>query len=267
MALRTEQVEQFVRDGFVKLDGAFPVDIGERCVRELWDATGCSRTDPATWTQPVVRLGGFSTPPFREAATTPTLHEAFDALVGVGRWQPLGGLGTFPVRFPSDEDPGDAGWHVEAGYAGPNGEFWLDHRSQGRALLLLFLFSEVGPDDAPTRIRVGSHLDVPPLLEPAGDDGRKWLSLCHDAVEASAHRPVALATGTVGDVYVCHPFLVHGAQPHRGRTPRFMAQPPLVPVGALDPYAAEPNAVERAMAPRPARRPGVTGRTSPPTWH
>jgi hypothetical protein len=32
--------------------------------------------------------------------------------------------------------------------------------SKGRALLMLFLISDVGEDDAPTRIRVGSHRDV-----------------------------------------------------------------------------------------------------------
>ncbi len=172
VSLSAEQVERFVRDGYPNLEGAFPADVGERCVRELWEAMGCSRTDPSTWTRPVIRLGGFHTPPFREAATTPVLHDAFDTLVGQGRWQRQGGPGTFPVRFPSEVDPGDAGWwHVEASYVGPDGEGRLNHRSRGRALLLLFLFSEVGPHDAPTRIRVGPHLDVPPLLEPAGDEG------------------------------------------------------------------------------------------------
>ncbi len=43
----------------------------------------------------------------------------------------------------------------------------------------------------------------------------------------TAKCPVAYATGSAGDVYLCHPFLVHAAQAHHGRTPRFMAQPPL----------------------------------------
>ena len=30
-------------------------------------------------------------------------------------------------------------------------------------------------------------------------------------------------------MYLCHPFLVHAAQKHRGTRPRFMAQPPLDP--------------------------------------
>ncbi|MFF5991330.1 phytanoyl-CoA dioxygenase family protein [Prauserella flavalba] len=247
MGLSEEQIERFVTDGFVKLPGAFSQDVGERCVRELWRAMDCSPDDPATWREPVVRLGGFATPPFREAANTPVLHETFDALVGENRWVPLGGLGTFPVRFPSDDEPGDDGWHVEGSFAGPGGEGRLNLRSRNRALLLLFLFSEVGPDDAPTRIRVGSHLDVPPLLADAGDEGREWMPLCVDAVDASAHRPVTLATGTIGDVFVCHPFLVHAAQPHRGTRPRFMAQPPLTPTGLLDLDEERPSPVARAV--------------------
>ena len=41
--------------------------------------------------------------------------------------------------------------------------------------------------------------------------------------------PQVLATGEAGTVYLCHPFLAHAAQPHKGTEPRFMAQPPLMP--------------------------------------
>jgi hypothetical protein len=242
-----DDVERFVQDGFVRIPGAVDRATADACRGELWAATGCSPDDPSTWTRPVIRLEHFATPPFRAAANAPVLHEAFDALVGAGRWEPRGGLGTVPVRFPSPDPPGDDGWHLEAGFAGDDGRYRVNLRSRGRALLMLFLFSEVGPDDAPTRIRVGSHLDVPPLLAAAGDDGREWFELCGDAVPASAHRPVAPATGEPGDVFLCHPFLVHAAQPHRGREPRFMAQPPLVPVGGLDLEAADPTPVARAV--------------------
>ena len=73
------------------------------------------------------------------------------------------------------------------------------------------------------------------------------MQLCTEAVPASAHREVTAATGSLGDVYLCHPFLVHAAQPHRGRVPRFMAQPPLyatAPLGLDDP---RPNPVARAV--------------------
>ncbi len=103
--------------------------------------------------------------------------------------------------------------------------------SRGRALLMLFLFSDVGDDDAPTRIRVGSHRDVAKLLEPLGERGLEFMELGRLLGE-TAERPEVLATGAAGTVYLCHPFLVHAAQKHRGAPgsqPRFVAQPPLLP--------------------------------------
>jgi hypothetical protein len=51
---------------------------------------------------------------------------------------------------------------------------------------------------------------------------------------STATRPVVQATGSAGDVYLCHPFLVHAAQAHHGKVPWFIAQPPLKPVGELE---------------------------------
>jgi hypothetical protein len=90
---------------------------------------------------------------------------------------------------------------------------------------MLFLFSDVSERDAPTRIRAGSHLDMARYLAPAGEAGMSHLVLD----KMSADRPQALAAGEAGTVYLCHPFLVHAAQPHHGSNPRFMAQPPLHP--------------------------------------
>ena len=41
-------------------------------------------------------------------------------------------------------------------------------------------------------------------------------------------RQPAFATGKAGTVYLCHPFMVHAAQAHRGDNPKFMSQPPLL---------------------------------------
>lgn len=75
---------------------------------------------------------------------------------------------------------------------------------------------------------MGSHLDVPPVLLPYGDRGAPGRRLGPLVTAASAHRPVVLATGSPVDVFLCHPFLVHAAQPHHGTRPRFLAQPPLM---------------------------------------
>ena len=234
--LEPSQLEAFLRDGFVRLDGAFSRDTAEAGRAILWHETGCSPEDPSTWTRPVVRLGGYHQAPFVEAANTPRLRAALDQLVGAGRWRPCMGLGTFPVRFPSDEDPGDTGWHVDASFPGSDPNDFLGYRinvsSRGRALLMLFLFSDVGEQDAPTRIRVGSHRTVARLLAPAGEEGLSFMELAGQLTETDSS-PVALATGSAGTVYLCHPFLAHAAQPHAGRAPRFMAQPPLYPAEPL----------------------------------
>jgi hypothetical protein len=231
------QIQEFIENGFVRLDQAFPLALADEGRELLWRDTGCDPHDPKTWRQPVVRLGDYAQLPFRQAANTPRLHAAFNRLVGEGRWLPRTSLGTFPIRFPSRDDAGDTGWHAEASFQGNDGSWRLNVQSKGRALLMLFLFSDVEESDAPTRIQVGSHLDVPPILEPAGDAGLSFIELA-EKLGTTANRRVAFATGEAGTVYLCHPFLIHAAQPHLGTRPRFMAQPPL--------YPAEPLQLERA---------------------
>jgi hypothetical protein len=242
-SLSGPQVDRFIADGFVHLEGVVPTEVLAAGRRVIWADLGRSPDDPASWTEPVVRLLPSDVRPFASAFGTPRLHRAFDQLVGVGRWLPRPDLGLFVVRFPHGDDPGDTGWHLDSSFP-PDDEAtgtldfsrWrVNVSSRGRALLMLFLFSDVGPDDGPTRIRVGSHLDVPPLLAPAGDDGMIGLQASVLAAEASVARPVVLATGNAGDVYLCHPFLVHGAQAVRSAVPRLMAQPPLAPRHPLVP--------------------------------
>jgi len=232
-ALGAAQVEAFVEKGFVKIEGAFPRAVADAARALLWKDTGCVPEDPSTWTEPVIRLGMYSYGPFVEAANTGVLRSAFDTLVGPGRWLPCMSMGTFPVRFPSPDDPGDAGWHVDASFGLESPDFfeWRTNvSSKGRALLMLFLFSDVGENDAPTRIRVGSHVDVARTLAPAGDAGLSLRELVNGGCfDRAADREIAFATGEAGTVYVCHPFLVHAAQAHRGTRARFLAQPPLLP--------------------------------------
>jgi hypothetical protein len=255
-SLSADDLHSFVTNGFVRIDDAVPRGTIDAVNAILRHALPCDLDDPATWRQPVVRLGYFDQQPFREAANMPVLHRAFDQLVGAGRWLPCGALGTFVVRFPSPDDPGDAGWHIDVSFGTESPDFlqWRANiNSRGRALLMLFLFSDVEEDDAPTRIRVGSHIDIARQLLPAGEGGMTLGELAADGFAGSAGRPEALAMGAAGTVYLCHPFLVHAAQPHRGIRPRILAQPPLLPREPLSPWredgAASPveQAIRRAV--------------------
>jgi hypothetical protein len=252
--LTETEIEHFILHGFVRIDHAFSGETAASAREILWRDSGCDPHDRSTWTRPVIRLNDYPQEPFREAANTPILHSAFDTLVGKDRWLPRNSLGTFPIRFPHPDDPGDTGWHVDASFPpDPPTDNYLEWRininSRGRALLMLFLFSDVSEEDAPTRIRIGSHLSVARLLAPAGEQGMSMIEISTEAESATRGQQEVLAIGNAGTVYLCHPFLLHAAQPHRGTIPRFMAQPPLSPRAPFELTRAEANysPVEQAI--------------------
>jgi hypothetical protein len=227
--LTQTDINGFLRDGYVALRGAVPTAIIDACRDVVWSelsGRGVERDDSSTWTAPVVRINCPAGGPFVQAGTRPVVTEACDQLIGAGRWWRHQGVGgTIPVRFPSEDDPGDAGWHIESSYM-QDGKPWVNVYSRARGLLAIYLLTDDEPGSAPTRLRPGSHLDVPPILAPAGDGGLDWSLAAQMAAEATAQRPTALADGRAGDVFLCHPFLVHAAGwPHRGRFPRMIAQP------------------------------------------
>lgn len=241
-------VETFIRDGAVRLAGAVPTGIVDECRALLWQASGCDEHDRRSWTRPVIRIDYRDDPPFAAAAATPALVEAFDALVGAGRWLPRRSLGTFPLRFPSDENPGDTGWHIESTGTGADGRAVVDPRSTERTLLLLYLFTDVDALDGPTVLRAGSQRDAARILFDGPGPVRDFVEVSGEIERATRHRTEQFATGRAGDVWICHPFVLHRAQPIRGDRARFIAQPPLPGVHPLDPRRpGDRSAVERAM--------------------
>ena len=221
--LSAAQLAAYRRHGFLHLEEAFPHALALQCQDLLWDQLEEDRDDPATWRRPVVRLGSQTDPAFGRAARSGRWVQAIREVAGPDAAPTPWMGGTFPIRFPVPGEPGDDGWHIDGSYLGPDGWWWVNGRSRDRALLMLVLLSDVGADDAPTRIRVGSHLDIPDALAPYGEVGVSQREL--DLPPVVHERPLALATGRAGDVYLCHPFLVHAAQAHRGTRPRFLAQP------------------------------------------
>ncbi len=249
--LSRDDIDTFLADGYLALRGAIPASVVRACREIIWTELaqrGVDRNDVSTWGAPVVRITCPEGGPFAEAGTTQVVTEACDQLIGPDRWWRRQGVGgTIPVRFPSAVDPGDAGWHIESSYE-EAGQWRVNLSSRARGLLALYLFTDAKPDGAPTRIRPGSHLDVPAILAAAGDDGLEATLAGQRAARASAHRPTVLATGEAGDMFLCHPFLVHAASwPHRGKSPRMMAQPGVALHGqfAFDPSDLSP--VEQAI--------------------
>lgn len=231
-------VEAFVRDGFVKVEQAAPRDVADAARAALWTQLGLSPGDPASWSQPVMWASDLTgAGPFGELARSPRLAEALDLICGVGGWTPRGSVGNIPVRFPVSPPADDRGWHLDLNTPQPDGSWVVTARPH--TVLVLTLLSEVTSEDAPTRLRVGSHRDVAAALGDAPLDAVTAGAL---ADAASQHRPIRHATGSPGDMYVVHPFTVHAADEHRGCTPRFMAQAPVVLTTPLTRASSSPLA-------------------------
>lgn len=243
--LHQSQIQQFIKDGFIKLENVFPTEWAEQGRAILWNELNLDPNAPKTWKEPVVYLGERTEPVFIRAANVPPLQEAFDQLVGKANWQKKESLGSFPIRFPCDRPSNDTGWHVDASYPGSASQNYLEWRinvySKARGLLMLFLFSDVSEVDAPTLLRVGSHLEIAKILQKEGEKGLSFLELAQQ-IQHLPEQPIAEATGKAGTVFLCHPFLVHAAQQHRGTTPKFMAQPALF---TKNDFSLEKNHKER----------------------
>lgn len=230
--------EEFMSNGYVKLPQAAPRSVADAARGVLWRQLGLSPDDPAGWTEPVrwaVDLTGQGA--FGDLVRSPVLAHALDLLCGAGGWLPRGALGNVPVRFPVKPPNDDRGWHIDANTPRPDGSWAVTGRPH--TVLVLTLLSEIGDDDAPTRIRCGSHRDVARVL---GSDAVEGAEMGHLVAAASADRPVVHATGEPGDMYLVHPFTVHAADEHRGRTPRFMAQGPVLLTSPLTPASSSPLA-------------------------
>lgn len=229
--LNKYEIEQFITEGFVRIDNAFSSEVANAALDILWKDIPFERSDPNSWIEPVVRLGMYTQQPFIDSINTAELYAAFDQLIGERKWIPCRNVGSFPVRFPSDKQPNDTGKHVDAGFPGKDPtdffEWRVNIKSKGRALLMLILYSDVSDNDAPTVIYKGSHIDVAKLLYQEDDLGLSFMELA-GKLEELPKREVVYATGKAGTVYLCHPFLVHSGQTHKGDAPKFMAQPPLL---------------------------------------
>jgi hypothetical protein len=121
----------------------------------IWDSMaerGIRQDEPGTW-PPLAEPGGLEGESFTAAGSCLALSGACDELIGPGRWiSPVDCGGAVVVRFPS-ENRANAGYHIEGSYDGPGG-YWINICSRARGLLALFLFSDIGPQDAPTRLCV-----------------------------------------------------------------------------------------------------------------
>jgi len=201
-------IESFVADGFVRVPGAVPRPVAARIGEQAAHLIDDGSSGP--WC-----LGQASVydMPILVEALTPVVRATFDALAGVGRWHLAANWG-FPTRFPGSAN---LGWHID-------GDWFTHHVTSGEQVLTpIFLWSDVGNDDSPTLLAVGSHYAVARLLadrEPEGVSGPDIVGWVNSAIDPKV---VAAATGEAGDLIVCHAFLAHSINPASPSGPRIIS--------------------------------------------
>ena len=131
--LEPPELERFITEGYLVVRSAFPTELAEECRRSAAQQLDIDLARPNTWRRPVVR-GVPTADCFRRAANAPRLLDVVGQVVNPDAWQTRPNLGAFVVRFPSEEDPGDAGWHIDSSFQPPGDSRWFGttDRKSGR---------------------------------------------------------------------------------------------------------------------------------------
>ncbi|HEX8095658.1 phytanoyl-CoA dioxygenase family protein [Jatrophihabitans sp.] len=224
--LSDDQAEQFLRRGFVTIEGCFDRDVADEWVERAWRRMGYQSEDPSSWLEKRVHLPDSSGVDARYFA--PRAWQAAVELAGgedrlqlPWRWSDglianLGVGGDQPWQPPS---AAVGGWHKDGDFF----RHFLDSPEQG--LLSFVLWTDmlstgggtfVAADSVPVVARFlldhprGVLLDDFPFTE--------LISQCSDFVEL---------TGKAGDVVLLHPYVLHATSQNVLQVARFISNPPL----------------------------------------
>lgn len=163
MILTELQIEQFFEKGWVKVQGAIPRESVMEAQKELWKimhSTYEITEESSTWDKPFYQLSENYRHGIFGECSTPRLMGAIKELIGQERLDvgyEADGIpfGWWPINLrlgASEEwDVPVGGWHWD----GLHFRHYLDSLEQG--LLMIVLFSDVGPRGGGTLIAEGTH--------------------------------------------------------------------------------------------------------------
>lgn len=188
--LTKDQVEQFMENGWVQLEEAFPRKVALDAQKIVWENVekrGVLQHDRSTWTKEMVQINeNYSHGEF-QLCNTERMANAIEDLIGEGRWahrsvygqtEIKSAYGWWPINFSKGADkPWDVptgGWHWD----GIHFRHAIDSPEQG--LLCLCLFSDIRPHGGGTLVAEGSHKLV-----------AKFLARHPDGIELKDAIPVA----------------------------------------------------------------------------
>jgi hypothetical protein len=221
--LSSQDIEAYIRNGFILLKQAFSPQIAQACREEVWkvmkETADIDKGDPATWPVkfPLAEIYGAKEGTPWADVFTPRLRQAVDQLCGKDQWEEFG-CGWWMMTFPQQQQQQqeeeklawgglDGHWHID----GTTRQRCLHTREVG--LVPIFLFSDVAPGGGGTALCRGSHHFVAQLLHEAGPAGSDALEIIQRGkvyAKEKPHDEIVETVGQAGDVMFTHPFLIHG---------------------------------------------------------
>jgi len=244
-----EQAEHFLTKGYVVVHDCFTREAADEYLQTVWTRLGYDPADRSTWAEPSVHMPFHREVDIRRFA--PKAWSAVcDLLGGEERIAlPYNWTDGFIVNLWEGADepwaPASAqasGWHKDGDFF----RHFLDSPEQG--LLTLVLWSDVRHQGGATFVAADSVGPVarylaqhPEGVLPSEFPYADLVGQCTDFVEA---------TGSFGDVFLIHPYVLHAKAQNVLRLPRIITNPPVTlaePMRFDRPDAADFSLVERAV--------------------
>jgi hypothetical protein len=245
--LNHRQLNEFERNGIVRVRGAIPADDIEAISAQVWDNLerrySFRRNQPDTWI--AERVNGLHALVTFEEIGSPTVCQMLDDLLGSGKWQRPARWGSLLIAFPESHEQWDvpyANWHLD---------FPASDSLEGLFAVRLFICLEpVRHGGGATLVITGSHLLVQDLVRKKASrrfrsadirtaliQAYPWVkALCSRSETAdrigrfvdvstavdSAELRVVEMTGEPGDVFLVHPLIVHAPATNCADVPRMV---------------------------------------------
>jgi hypothetical protein len=227
--LTESDIDHFIERGFVRVPGCFSRELAREWTTQACERLYCNLDDRATWPN-----GRMRSPESRRVSCESVAPKAWQAACelvgGVERvLLPCSWGDGFIINFGRQHD---LEWHPPSAVLHPwnnwhkDGDFFrhfLDSPEQG--LLVIALFSDIAETGGGTHLACDSvgHIarylaEHPKGVLPRGTPANAIAAGCTDFVEV---------TGSVGDVFLMHPFMLHSNSVNASERARFIINPPV----------------------------------------
>lgn len=250
--LTRSDIEHFIARGFIRVSGCFSRELARDWTSRACERLHCSLDDSSTWPSGRLRPPESERVSFESIA--PKAWQAASELVGGGEriLLPCTWGDGFIINFGREREhewsppsPVIRSWQVWH----KDGDFFrhfLDSPEQG--LLVVALFSDIAERGGATSIACDSvgHVarflaEHPEGILPKGTPADDIIARCDDFVET---------TGSIGDVFLLHPFMLHTWSINTLEEARFIINPPVKlrePMCFSRAEAEQHSPVERAV--------------------